>query len=89
MELGERVGRFFLFLGGALLALYLISDIAQQPEFNYLFIGLLFFLIGWGMARRYRKPPERPQRWTRVKQWRERRKKSGEEGEGEKEKSES
>ncbi len=88
MDFRERLGRFFLLLGIALIALYLMSDLTHRPEFNYLFGGVLLALLGWSLIRRYHQPPEPPQRFERLKRWREKRRArqaGAEEAEGKKE----
>jgi hypothetical protein len=52
-----RVGMFFLVLGMGALVLFVISDIAKQTEFDYLFIGMLLIGIGWMMRRKKAPPP--------------------------------
>ncbi|RME39840.1 MAG: hypothetical protein D6793_00555 [Thermoflexia bacterium] len=70
MDIRARIGNFFFTLGLAWLFLYLISDLTHQPNFNYLFLGVFCALGGWGLMRRYRTPPEPPQRFVRLKRWR-------------------
>lgn len=61
-----RVGMFFLVLGAGALVLFIISDIAKQTEFDYLFIGMLLIGIGW-MLRRKKTPPPPSGRFARVR----------------------
>ena len=52
-----RIGTFFLIMGAGSVFLFVISDMAKDAVFNYLFVGL--FLIGIGIAfRRNAKKPE-------------------------------
>jgi hypothetical protein len=53
-----RVGTFFLVLGVGSFILFIISDLARKPDFDYLFVAMLLIAIGWGMRRR--KPPPPP-----------------------------
>lgn len=52
-----RVGAFFFIMGVGIFILFVISDIADNPEFDYLFIGLMLMGIGWYMRRNKPKPP--------------------------------
>jgi len=85
MDVRERIGNFFFTLGLAWLFLYLLSDLTHQPNFNYLFVGVLCASSGWLLRRRYHKPPEPPQRFERIRKWRAQRKakKAGKEAGGE------
>jgi hypothetical protein len=53
-----RVGVFFLVMGGGVFILFIASDLADQPDFDYLFLALILSAIGWSMWRR--KPPPPP-----------------------------
>jgi hypothetical protein len=50
-----RVGTFFLVMGGGALVLFVVSDLAGDVNFDYLFIAVLLIGIGW-MLRRNRAP---------------------------------
>jgi hypothetical protein len=52
-----RVGMFFLVLGGGAFVLFVASDLADQPDFDYLFGALILFGIGWSMWRKKPPPP--------------------------------
>lgn len=52
-----RVGTFFLVMGVGIFILFVVSDIAEKPEFDYLFTGLLLIGVGWYMRRNKSKPP--------------------------------
>jgi hypothetical protein len=43
---GQRVGHFFIILGGFLLVLFVASDLAEQPNFNVFFFGLAGLVVG-------------------------------------------
>lgn len=52
-----RVGTFFLIMGIGTFILFVLSDIAEQPDFDYLFVALLLIGGGWYMRRNKPKPP--------------------------------
>ena len=52
-----RVGMFFLVMGGGVFILFVASDLAEQPDFDYLFVALILFAIGWSMWRQKPPPP--------------------------------
>jgi hypothetical protein len=71
----HRVGVFFYVLGGGAFILFVTSDLAEQADFDFLFIALLMIGIGW-MFRRGKAPPPSAGRFSWVnKQRQERRKK--------------
>lgn len=53
-----RVGMFFIVMGGGAFILFIASDLADQPDFDYLFVAMILIVIGWSMWRR--KPPPPP-----------------------------
>jgi len=61
-----RVGMFFLVLGMGAFVLFVISDIAEQTEFDYLFIAMLLIGVGW-MLRRSKTPPPPSGRFSGVR----------------------
>jgi hypothetical protein len=54
MSLTNRIGCFFLLIGGALLVLFLASDVAGQQNCNLLLLGILGAVVGFVMWRRNR-----------------------------------
>jgi hypothetical protein len=42
-----RVGVFFTLVGIFLFVLFVSSDMAKTPDFDYLFLSLLAFGVGW------------------------------------------
>ena len=52
-----RVGTFFLVLGIGTFILFVLSDIAEKADFDYLFVALLLIGIGWVMRRKKAPPP--------------------------------
>ena len=65
-----RVGMFFYVIGGGAFLLFVASDIADQVDFDYLFISLLMFGFGW-YFRRGMAPPPSAGRFASFKKWRE------------------
>ena len=51
-----RVGTFFFVMGGGVFVLFVVSDFADQADFDYLFISVLLMGIGW-IFRRDKAPP--------------------------------
>ena len=72
MTLKSRVGVFLIVLSLALLALFFISDLATDPEYNLLFYGLLGLGGGILLARRHHEPPEPSGRFGLIKRLRKR-----------------
>ncbi|WKZ34483.1 MAG: hypothetical protein QY332_12755 [Anaerolineales bacterium] len=52
-----RVGTFFMVMGGGAFILFVTSDLADQVDFDYLFIAMLLIGIGWVFRRRKAPPP--------------------------------
>ncbi|MBL8101622.1 MAG: hypothetical protein JNM02_03755 [Anaerolineales bacterium] len=52
-----RVGTFFIVMGLGAFVLFVTSDIADQVDFDYLFIAMLLFGVGWGFRRKKAPPP--------------------------------
>ena len=52
-----RVGTFFMVLGFGLFFLFVVSDIADRVEFDYLFISMVMIAIGWYFRRKKAPPP--------------------------------
>jgi hypothetical protein len=52
-----RVGTFFLVMGGGIFILFVASDLAQQADFDYLFVAALLMGIGWVFRRGKAAPP--------------------------------
>ena len=56
-ELVPRIGTFLILLGIFSLIFFLASDFADQPEFDWLFIGMVLMGIGFFFRRRAAPPP--------------------------------
>lgn len=54
--LGVRVGTFFIVLGSGSFILFVASDLAKKPDFDYLFVAVVLLFIGW-MFRSKKPPP--------------------------------
>jgi hypothetical protein len=52
-----RVGMFFLVMGGGAFVLFVASDLADKPDFDYLFVAMILGAIGWSMWRKKPPPP--------------------------------
>lgn len=52
-----RVGTFFVVMGGGGFILFVISDLADKADFDYLFVSTLLIGIGWAMRRGKEAPP--------------------------------
>ncbi|MDX1377594.1 MAG: hypothetical protein R3307_02000 [Anaerolineales bacterium] len=50
-----RVGTFFLLVGIGLFVFFLLSEAAQQPEFNYFCGSMGLLIIGFFFRNRYRR----------------------------------
>jgi hypothetical protein len=70
---GQRVGLFFAVLGGFLLALFVASDLAEQPNFNLFFFGLAGLAIGLVLANRSRPDKVESERFRWIRSLRDRR----------------
>jgi hypothetical protein len=66
-----RIGTFFFLLGFVLFVLFLASDMAERPQFDYFCLSMLAIGLGWMLSRR-RAPPPSAGRFSWVKQTRER-----------------
>lgn len=57
-DLVPRIGTFLFLLGIFSLIFFIASDFARQPDFDWLFIGMV--LLGFGILFRRRAPPATP-----------------------------
>ena len=46
MSAARRIGRFLVLVGLGLIGFFVLSDIAQQVNFNFLVIGFFVFVFG-------------------------------------------
>lgn len=77
-DLVARVGTFMLLLGIFSLIFFVASDFAKQPDFDWLFVGMV--LLGIGFIFRRRAPPPTPAgRFSMIRKMREDAKKRKEE----------
>ena len=56
-EFVPRIGTFLILLGIFFFIFFLASDFADQLDFDWLFLGLLFAAIGFFFRRRASPPP--------------------------------
>ena len=69
-----RIGTYFLVVGIGIFILFVATDFANQPDFDYLFWAVL--LVAVGLLIRRRKPPPPPSgRFSYLKKMREGKKK--------------
>ena len=69
-----RIGTYFLVVGIGIFILFISTDFANQPDFDYLFWSVLFVAVG--LLIRRRKPPPPPSgRFSYLKKMREGKKK--------------
>lgn len=52
-----RMGTFFVVMGGGVFLLFVISDVSDQVDFDYFFIALILFAIGYYLRRTKTPPP--------------------------------
>jgi len=64
-----RMGTFFLVMGVGIFVLFVLSDIANQADFDYLFLAMILIFIGW-YFRRGKSKPAPSNRFERVRNWR-------------------
>jgi hypothetical protein len=68
--LGPRVGTFFYVLGFGSFILFIASDLAEKPDFDYMFVAMLLIGVGW-MFRRNKPPPPSAGRFSIFRRMRE------------------
>jgi hypothetical protein len=73
-----RIGIFFYLISGGAFIIFIASDFAKQPDFDYFFAALVLFAIGW-FFRRNKKPPPRVDRFSYIRNYREIQRKKKEE----------
>jgi glycerol uptake facilitator-like aquaporin len=77
-NLSARIGTFLVLLGIFFFIIFIASDFAEQPDFDWLFMGLLFLVIG--IILRQRAPAPAPsERFSGIKRLRESARKRGDE----------
>lgn len=54
-EFVYRVGTFFLLVGVGLLIFFMLSESANQPQFNYFCGSMLLLIVGFLFRSQYRK----------------------------------
>jgi hypothetical protein len=77
-EFVPRIGTFLILLGMFFIIIFLASDFADQPDFDWLFLSLLFLTLGF-FLRRSASPPPAAGRFGMIRKIREDAKKRKEE----------
>ena len=54
-EFVYRVGTFFLLVGVGLLIFFMLSEAAEQPQFNYFCGSMILLIIGFVFRAQYKK----------------------------------
>jgi hypothetical protein len=72
MSLTNRIGCFFMLVGGVVLVLFLASDAAGQQNCSLLLLGILGAVLGFIMWRRNRPEPPSSGRFTTFQKLRQR-----------------
>ena len=52
-----RMGTFFVVMGGGVFLIFVMSDMANKVDFDYFFIALILFAIGYYLRRTKAPPP--------------------------------
>ncbi len=52
-----RMGTFFVVIGGGVFLLFVLSDVADKVDFDYFFVALVLFAIGYYFRRTKAPPP--------------------------------
>jgi hypothetical protein len=73
-----RVGMFFLVLGGGAFLLFVVSDIADRTDFDFLFVSLILMGLGWTLWRK-KPPPPSAGRFEWFNKWNDERRRKHEE----------
>ncbi len=68
-----RIGTFFIVIGIGILILFIASDFANKPDFDYFFLSMLVIGLGW-LLRRRKPPPPSSGRFSTFRRMREGRK---------------
>jgi hypothetical protein len=58
-----RVGLFFYVIGGGAFVLFVVSDFAKKPDYDFFFTALAMFVVG-GILRRGRPAPPSAERFS-------------------------
>lgn len=69
-ELIYRVGTFFLLVGIGLVVLFLLSEAAQQVNFEYFCSGLILLIIGFMFRAQYKRSIQPSGRFRLIKMFR-------------------
>jgi hypothetical protein len=61
-----RIGIFFYLISAFAFAIFVASDFANKPDFDYFFYALILIALGW-YFRRNKKSPPRVERFVKFK----------------------
>lgn len=54
-----RMGTFFVVMGAGIFLLFVISDVSERVDFDYFFISIILFAVGYYFRRSKAPPPLR------------------------------
>jgi len=66
-EFVYRVGTFFLLVGLGLLVFFMLSESAEQPQFNYFCGSMILLIVGFIFRAQYRKAVVKSGRFSILK----------------------
>lgn len=52
-----RMGTFFVVMGAGIFLLFVISDVSERVDFDYFFISIILFAVGYYFRRSKAPPP--------------------------------
>ncbi|MBK7451504.1 MAG: hypothetical protein IPJ47_19695 [Anaerolineales bacterium] len=52
-----RMGTFFVVMGGGVFLLFIMSDVADKVDFDYFFVAMILFAVGYYFRRKKAPPP--------------------------------
>ena len=64
-----RVGTFFLLVGVGLLVIFMLSEAAEQTQFNYFCGSMVLLILGFLFRAQYRKPAVSSGRFSWIKKF--------------------
>ena len=81
-EFIARIGTFFLLIGTFLVIMFIASDMANQTDFDYLFLAMMAIAAGWMMQKKRPRKPPSADRFSYLHKWRAGSKKKSEDKKG-------
>jgi hypothetical protein len=67
MSFGFRFGQFLVLLGFIGLIIFMASDQARQPRYEYFCLSFIFIIGGVYLIWRFRQPPPKADRFRRFR----------------------